>query len=138
MNKYVKDFFHRGLIFGGFGPIVLGIIYWLLSENVENFSISGFEFFLGIISTYFLAFIQAGATVFNQIEHWPITKSLLCHFSSLFVAYTLCYLGNTWIPFEPKAILVFFGVFVIIYFAVWITVCLSVKAASKKFNAKIK
>lgn len=138
MNKYVKEFFRRGLLFGGFGPVILGIIYWILSETVENFSISGFEIFLGIISTYLLAFIQAGASVFNQIEHWPLPKSLLCHFSTLFAAYSLCYIGNTWIPFEPKVILIFFGIFVAIYFAVWITVYISVKAASKKFNAKIK
>ena len=138
MNKYVKEFFRRGLLFGGFGPVILGIIYWILSETVKNFSISGFEIFLGIISTYLLAFIQAGASVFNQIEHWPLPKSLLCHFSTLFAAYSLCYIGNNWIPFEPKVILVFFGIFVAIYFAVWITVYISVKAASKKFNAKIK
>ena len=27
MNKYVKEFFKRGLIFSGFGPIVAGIVY---------------------------------------------------------------------------------------------------------------
>ena len=138
MNKYVKDFFHRGLIFGGFGPVIIGIIYWILSETVADFSISGFEIFLGIVSTYLLAFIQAGVSVFNQIEHWPLPKSLLCHFSSLFAAYSLCYIGNTWIPFGPKVILIFFGIFVAVYFAVWITVFLSVRVASKKFNSKIK
>lgn len=138
MNKYVKEFFHRGLIFGGFGPVILSIIYWILSETVADFSISGFEIFLGIVSTYLLAFIQAGVSVFNQIEHWPLPKSLLCHFSSLFAAYSLCYIGNTWIPFEPKVILIFFGIFVAVYFVVWITVFLSVRAASKKFNSKIK
>lgn len=136
MNKYVKEFFHRGLLFGGFGPIVLGIVFCFIQKEIEN--ISGFEIFLGIVSTYLLAFVQAGVTVFNQIEHWSTPKSLFFHFSSLFAAYTICYLGNTWIPFEPKAILVFFAVFVVIYFAVWIAVALSVKAATKKFNAKIK
>ncbi len=136
MNKYVKEFFHRGLIFGGFGPIILGIIFCFIQEEIKD--ISGFEIFLGIISTYILAFVQAGVSVFNQIEHWSTPKSLFFHFSSLFAAYTLCYLGNTWIPFEPKAILVFLAVFVAVYFVVWITVALSVKAATKKFNSKIK
>ena len=138
MNKYVKDFFHRGLIFGGFGPIVLGIIYLILSMTISGFSLNGYETFLGIISVYLLAFVQAGATVFNQIEHWSLPKSLLCHFSTLFVAYSLCYLGNTWIPFDPKVILIFFAIFVAVYFVIWIIVYFSVKAASKKFNAKIK
>ena len=138
MNKYVKDFLHRGLMFGGFGPIILGIVYWIIPAKGEELNLSGFEVFLAIVSTYMLAFVQAGASVFNQIEHWPLPKSLLCHFSSLFVAYSLCYLGNTWIPFEPKVIEVFFAVFVAVYFVVWITVYFSVKAASKKFNKKIK
>ena len=138
MNKYVKEFFHRGLMFGGFGPIILGVIYWIIHAKGEELNLSGFEVFLGIVSIYLLAFVQAGATVFNQIEHWPITKSLLCHFLTLFVAYSLCYLGNTWIPFEPSVIAIFFAIFVAVYFVVWITVYFSVKAASKKFNKKIK
>ena len=138
MNIYFKKYMHRGLIFGGFGPVVLGIIYWILSETVADFTVSGFETFLGIVSTYILAFVQAGASVFNQIEHWSLPKSLLCHFSTLFAAYTLGYLGNTWIPFEPKVILVFFGIFAAVYFTIWITVYFSVKAISKKFNKALK
>ena len=138
MNKYVKEYLHRGLMFGGFGPIVFGIVYWIISAKGVALNLSGFEVFLAIVSTYMLAFVQAGSTVFNQIESWPLPKSLLCHFSSLFVAYSLSYLGNTWIPFEPKAIAVFFAIFVAVYFVVWITVYFSVRAASKKFNKKIK
>ncbi len=138
MNKYVKEFLHRGLMFGGFGPVILGIIYWILSVKLADFEISGFDIFLGIASTYLLAFVQAGASVFNQIEHWSLPKSTLLHFLTLFIAYSLCYIGNTWIPFDPKVIAAFFAIFVAVYFAVWITVYISVKATSKKFNAKIK
>lgn len=138
MNKYVKEFLHRGLMFGGFGPVILGIIYWILSVRIADFEISGFDIFLGIASTYLLAFVQAGVSVFNQIEHWSLPKSTLLHFLTLFVAYSLCYIGNTWIPFDPKVIAVFFAIFVAVYFVVWITVYISVKATSKKFNAKIK
>ncbi len=138
MNKYVKEFLHRGLMFGGFGPVILGIIYWILSVRIADFEIGGFDIFLGIVSTYLLAFVQAGVSVFNQIEHWSLPKSTLLHFLTLFVAYSLCYTGNTWIPFDPKVIAVFFAIFVAVYFAVWITVYISVKSTSKKFNAKIK
>lgn len=138
MKNYVKIFVQRGLIFGGFGPIIMGIIYLVLARTETSFSVSGNEAFLAIISTYLLAFIQAGATVFNQIEHWPLPKSLLCHFSVLYLAYSLCYVANTWIPFEPMVLLIFTGVFVAVYFAIWFTVCFCVKATSKKFNEKIK
>ena len=138
MNKYVKEFLHRGLIFGGFGPIILGIIIYVISKTANDLVLSGTDMLTGIISTYLLAFVHAGASVFNQIEHWSIGKSLLCHLSTLYVAYSLCYVINTWIPFEPKMILLFTAIFMAIYFVVWVIVYLSIKFTSKNFNAKLK
>lgn len=137
MNKYVKEFFHRGLMFSGFGPIILGIVYFILSKTINKFTLSGGEVLSGIISTYLLAFVQAGATVFNQIENWGISKSLLCHLLTLYVAYSLCYVANTWIPFEPKVLLIFTVIFMAIYFIVWGIVYSIVKTTSKNLNAKL-
>ena len=138
MNKYVKEFFHRGLMFSGFGPIILGIVYFVLSKTINNFTLSGGEVLSGIISTYLLAFVQAGATVFNQIENWGISKSLLCHLLTLYVAYSLCYVANTWIPFEPKVLLIFTVIFMAFYFIVWGIVYSIVKTTSKNLNAKLE
>ena len=138
MNKYVKEFLHRGLMFGGFGPIIFGIIVFIVSKTTENFILEAGEVFIGIVSIYLLAFVHAGASVFNQIEHWSIGKSLLCHLSTLYVAYSLCYVINTWIPFEPKILLIFTAIFMVIYFVVWGIVYFSIKATSKKINAKLK
>ena len=135
MNKYIKEFLHRGLMFSGFGPIILGIIYFILSRTVNNFSLSGFEVLLGIISIYLLAFVQAGATVFNQIEHWPITKSLFCHFGLLYAVYVICYISNSWIPFEWGVIGIFTAIFVVLYFIIWFTVYFITKATGKKLNS---
>ena len=137
MNDYLKKFLLRGLAFGGFGPIILGIIYAILQKTVDGFSLTGSEVLLGIVSTYVLAFVQAGASVFNQIEEWPIAKSLLCHFSLIYVAYSLCYIFNTWIPFVPAVLLIFTIIFVVVYFVIWFTVYLCVKATSKKINSKL-
>lgn len=137
MSKYVKEFFHRGLIFGGFGPIVLAIIYFILSHTVTDFAVTGGEACLAICSIYLLAFVQAGATVFNQIESWSVPKSLLCHFSLLYVAYVLCYVINTWIPFSFNVILIFTAIFVASFFAIWLIVYLVVRSVEKKLNAKI-
>lgn len=134
MNKYVKEFLHRGLIFAGFGPIVVGIVFAVLQHTVDGFSLGGVQVLLAVISTYLLAFVQAGVTVFNQIEHWSTVKSLLCHFGSLYVAYSVCYVANSWIPFEPMVLVVFTAVFALLFLAIWTIVYLSVRAASKKFN----
>lgn len=137
MNKYLKEFLHRGLMFGGFGPIVMGIIYVILTNTQADFSLNGTEVFTAIFTTYILAFSQAGATVFNQIENWSLMKSLFCHFSTLFVAYSSCYFLNSWIPFDYRVILIFIGVFVAVYIVVWSIVYFSIKATSKKLNMKL-
>lgn len=137
MNKYLKEFFHRGLIFAGFGPIILGIIYYIISETEKGFSLSGYQVCLGIISIYVLAFVQAGATVFNQIEDWSLPKSLVCHFSTLYITYILCYVVNTWIPFKPMILLIFTLIFISLYLIIWITVYFTIKISAKKFNSKL-
>lgn len=137
MNRYLKNFLHRGLIFGGFGPIILGIIYAILEGTVEDFSLNGTQVLIAIVSVYILAFVQAGASVFNQIESFSVPKSLLCHLSLIYVAYVLCYLANNWIPFNPNVLLIFTAIFLVVYFTVWIIVYASVKTASKKLNAKL-
>ena len=137
MNKYINQFLHRGLMFGGFGPIIMGIIYAILENTVEGFSLGGIEVLVAIISIYVLAFIQAGASVFNQIEHWSIPKSTFCHFFVLFFAYLGCYLINSWIPFDINVVLIFAAIFVAVYIIVWLTVVISIKLITKKLNAKI-
>jgi len=132
MNKYLKAFLHRGLIFGGFGPIILGIIC-AVSDPV----IAGGQLLLGIVSIYLLAFVQAGASVFNQIEHWSIPKSMLCHFATLYAAYVGCYLVNSWIPFDWRVVAIFTAIFVLVYLVVWLTVYICIKLTSRKLNAKL-
>lgn len=138
MNKYLKSFLQRGLAFGGFGPIVVGLVLFFIDLAGGTVALSGSDVLLAVVSTYLLAFIQAGASIFNQIEEWPITKSLLCHFSLLFVAYSLTYVLNSWIPFEPMVLLIFCIIFVVVYFIIWITVYLLVRAHTKKLNARLQ
>lgn len=137
MNKYLKEFLHRGLIFGGFGPIILGIIYAVLESTLKDFALSGIQVLIAIISIYILAFLQAGASVFNQIEHWSIPKSMLCHFSVIYIAYVSCYLLNKWIPFNVNVLLIFTLIFIGLYLLIWLTVFVSVKIISHKLNKKL-
>ncbi len=138
MRSILKTFLFRGMIFGGFGPIVLGIVYACISSFLgENLALSGSEVCLGIVSIYLLAFVQAGATVFNQIEEWSVMRGLLCHFGVLYVAYVLCYLVNSWIPFDWRVLLIFTAVFVGIYLAVWLTVFFSVRSVGRRCNEQL-
>lgn len=137
MNKYLKSFLYRGLVFGGFGPIVAGVVFFYLELSLPEFSIGGRDALIAIVSTYLLAFVQAGASVFNQIESWSRAKSLLCHLSSIYAAYVITYLVNSWIPFEPVVILIFTLAFVAIYLVIWLSIYLSVKALERGVNARL-
>ena len=137
MNKYLKEFFKRGLMFAGFGPIVLGVVYYIISLTTD-FVLSGFEVLIAIVSIYILAFIQAGSTVFNQIEEWSIFKSLLFHIGTLYLAYLGCYLVNSWIPFDWIVVLIFTIVFVSIFLIIWCTVYFIVKCTTKELNNKLQ
>lgn len=138
MNRYLKDFLHRGLIFGGFGPIVVAIVFMCISLADRGFSLTASQILLATVSSYLLAFVQAGVTVFNQIEHWSTVKSLLCHYVTLFAAYSVCYVVNSWIPFEPMVLVIFSVIFAVLFFVIWTIVYLSVRATSKRFNSQLK
>ena len=133
----VKDFFLRGLLFGGFGPVILGIVYLILHFTLEDFTLTGDEVFIAILSIYLLAFVHAGASVFNQIESWPVAKSVLCHFGLLYVAYVLCYVINSWIPFEPVVLGIFTAVFAAVYGLVWLIVYTCIRATVKRLNRSL-
>ncbi len=137
MNKYVKEFFHRGLMFGGFGPIVTAIVLLILSHTIKDFSISGNQVFMAVVSTYIVAFVHAGSSIFHQIEHWSTMKGLFCQLGSLYLVYVLTYIINSWIPFEIAVILIFTAIFVLAYLVIWLIVYLCVKATSKKLSEKL-
>ena len=137
MKKYAKEYFLRGLIFGGFGPVILGIVLLFINLSGEVVALDGAQIFIAILSTYLLAFTQAGASVFNQIESWSIAKSTGVHFSSLYIAYLICYLINRWLPLRWEIIAIFTGIFIVGYFIVWLTVYLIVRSTGKKLNDSV-
>ena len=137
MNCYVKEFLKRGLMFGGFGPIVAGIVYLILEISSVDLKLTGLNVFSAILTTYVMAFIQAGSGVFNQIETWPKVKSLFFQMTSIYVVYMGGYLINNWIPFKVEVIIIFTCVFVATYLSIWLTVYFVTKNISKKLNEKL-
>ena len=138
MNCYVKEYIKRGLIFSGLGPIVAGIVYVCIEKSGIDLKLSGTEVLLAIISTYIMAFVQAGSSTFNTIESWGKAKALLFQMTSIYVVYIGGYLINKWIPFDWIVILIFTVSFVIGYLIVWFTVYFFVKKESNKLNLKLE
>lgn len=137
MNKYVKEFFKRGLMFGGFGCIVIGIVLWCIQLSGTDVAMGGGDIFIAIVSGYLLAFFHAGVSVLNQIESWSIGKATGLHFISLYAVYLLCYLINRWIDFRLSAVAIFTGIFVGVYVVVWLTVYIATRGVSRKLNDKL-
>ena len=134
----VRDFFFRGLMFGGFGPVIAGIVYLILHLTLKDLTLTGLQVFTVIVSTYLLAFVHAGASVFNQIESWPLAKSTLCHFGLLYIAYVLCYVINSWIPFEPLVLGIFTAIFAVGYAVIWLAVYVSIRVTVKRLNRSLR
>ena len=137
-TRPVRDFFLRGLLFGGFGPVIAGIVYLILHLTLKDLTLTGLQVFTVIVSTYLLAFVHAGASVFNQIESWPLAKSTLCHFGLLYVAYILCYVINSWIPFEPLVLGIFTAIFAVGYAVIWLAVYVSIRVTVKRLNRSLR
>ncbi len=138
MNHYVKEFLHRGLIFSGLGPIVAGIVYVCLELSGTKLNLNGYEVFLAILTTYVIAFVQAGSSVFHTVEKWGKAKGALFQMIAIYVVYIGGYLANRWIPFEYIAILIFTGVFVLAYLGIWFSVYFITKKDTKELNEKLK
>ena len=137
-TRPVRDFFFRGLLFGGFGPVIAGIVYLILHLTLQDLALTGLQVFTVIVSTYLLAFVHAGASVFNQIESWPLAKSTLCHFGLLYIAYVLCYVINSWIPFEPLVLGIFTAIFAVGYAVIWLAVYVSIRVTVKRLNRSLQ
>ena len=135
--KYVKTFLFRGLIFGGLGPIIFGIVCLFISfKNTVPFD--GIEMFVGIISTYLLAFVNAGTSVFKEVESWSVLKASGLQLLVLYFVYTLAYLLNSWIPFNWIVLAIYTGGFILAYAIIWLIVYLIVRKTTKDMNVRIK
>ena len=127
-----KEFCRRGFMFGGLGPIVLGIVCLF----VDDFS--GIDVFFGILSTYAIAFIQAGTSVFKDIDNWSIVKASGVQLLTIYVAYTVLYVLNDWIPFKWSVLAIYTILFVVAYLIIWLIVASIVKATTKNMNMRLK
>lgn len=135
--KHIKNFMIRGLMFGGFGPIIFGIVAMCISFN-EQSQFTGTQIMFGIISTYLLAFVCAGASVFKEIEKWSLIKAIGIHLLVLYIIYTVCYLLNSWIPFKFTILIIYTIAFIVAYAIIWIIVYLIVRKTAKKMNDKLQ
>lgn len=138
MKKHVLEFFRRGLIACGFGPIVLATLYLILQHhaNIETLTVN--QVCLGIFSLSALAFVAGGMNIIYQIEQLPLMVAILIHGSVLYISYLGTYLLNSWLEWGVTPILVFSGIFVLGYLAIWAIICTVTKRNTERLNKILK
>lgn len=138
MKKIVLDFLRRGLLACGFGPIVLAIVYLVLQQQCGVQTLTVHEVCLGIVSLTVLAFVAGGLNVLYQMERLPLPMAILIHGGVLYSSYLGAYLLNDWLERGLMPILVFTGIFVLGYVAIWAVIYSITKRNTDKINAILK
>lgn len=138
MKRFVTEFFRRGLIACGFGPIVLAVLYLILYYKGLIDTLTVNQVCTGIFSITVLAFTAGGMNAVYHIERLPLMSAILIHGIILYFSYLGAYLLNDWIEWGVTPILVFSGIFVVGYLAVWAIIYCVTKRNTKKLNEMLK
>ncbi|MBP3441489.1 MAG: DUF3021 domain-containing protein [Clostridia bacterium] len=138
MKRFITEFFRRGLIACGFGPIVLAVLYLILYYKGLIDTLTVNQVCTGIFSITVLAFTAGGMNAVYHIERLPLMSAILIHGIILYFSYLSTYLLNDWLKLGLTPILVFSGIFVVGYLAVWAIIYCVTKRNTKKLNEMLK
>ena len=138
MKKFVLEFFRRGFIAAGIGPIVLAIVYLILQHSADINTLTVHEVCSGIFSLTTLAFIAGGMNAIYQVEQLPLMTTILIHGSVLYIGYLGTYLLNNWLDFGIIPIIVFTAIFVVGYIVIWAIIYSIIKRNTAKLNEMLK
>ena len=138
MKKHILDFMRRGCVSCGFGPLVLAVLYLSLQGQGVLQTLTINQVCTGIFSVTALAFIAGGMNAIYQIERLPLMMAILIHGVTLYVSYLTTYLLNSWLNWGATPILVFSGIFVVGYLAIWAIIYSSIKKKTDRINDILK
>ena len=137
MRQVIREFFRRGLVACGFGPLILAVVYLILQQSGLR-TLTVHEVCVGILSLWGLAFLAGGMNVVYQIERLPLMGAILVHGMALYLGYLVTYLVNDWLAWGMTPVLVFTAIFVLGYLAVWAVIYTVTKQNTAKVNAMLK
>ena len=138
MKKVIKDFFLRGLVTCGFGPLVLAVLYLILGKTGVIGTLTLDQVSIGIFSLTVLAFIAGGMNAVYQIERLPLMAAISIHGAVLYLSYLITYLVNDWLEMGAIPVLVFTGIFMFGYLVIWAVIYLILRSRTRKLNALLQ
>ena len=138
MKRHMREFIRRGLVACGFGPLILAVLYLVLQYRglVEYITVN--QVCLGIFSLSALAFVAGGMNFIYQIEQLPLMFAILIHGLVLYISYLITYLLNSWLEWGVIPVLVFSGIFILGYLAVWVVIYSVIRKKTERVNAMLK
>ena len=138
MKKNLFEFIRRGLSACGFGPLILAVVYRILQLQGIVQTLTVDQVCVGIFSITALAFVAGGMNFVYQIERLPLMAAILLHGGALYVGYLATYLVNGWLEWGTAPILVFSGIFVVGYLAIWAVIYSVIRRRTAKLNEILK
>ena len=138
MKKNVVEFIRRGFGAMGFGPLVLVVFYLIIQRQCDVQTLTVTEVCRGVLSLSALAFIAGGMNVIYQIERLPLMAAVSIHGGVLYLSYLGTYLLNGWLESGTAPILVFTGIFVVGYLAIWAVIYAIMKKRTDAINALLR
>ena len=138
MKRIVLGFLRRGMAAWGLGPLVLAVAYLILQSQGAVQVLTVNQVCIGICSLSALAFIAGGMNVIYQVERLPLMAAVAIHGGVLYVSYLLTYLVNDWLEWGITPVLVFSGIFVFGYLAIWAVIYSIIKRNTERLNAILR
>ena len=138
MKKIIAEFFRRGFVACGLGPIVLAIFYLIMQQQGIIQTLTVNQVCIGIFSLTALAFVAGGMNAIYQIERLPLMVAVSVHGCVLYISYLITYLLNSWLEWGTAPILVFSGIFILGYLVIWAIIYFIIRHNTAKVNEMLK
>lgn len=138
MKQTILEFIRRGMAASGFGPLVLAVLYLILQHLGVLQTLTVHQVCTGIFSLSALAFLAGGMNVVYQIEQLPLMAAISLHGGVLYVGYLAVYLLNDWLEHGIWSILVFTGIFLLGYLAIWVIIYFIIRKNTEQMNEMLK
>ena len=138
MKRHIMEFWRRGIAACGLGPVILAVLYLILQQQAVLQTLTVNEVCIGIFSLTALAFIAGGMNCIYQVERLPLMVAVLIHGCVLYISYLGTYLINGWLGWGTMPILVFSGIFVLGYLAVWAIIFFTTRTRTQRLNEMLK
>ena len=134
MKEITRDFIRRGVAASGMGPLILAVLYLILQRQGVLEMLTVRQVSLGIFSLWMLAFLAGGLNVVYRIERLPLMAAVTIHGAVLYAGYLVTYLVNGWLEWGLMPVLVFSGIFILGYLAIWAVIYSVIRRNTRKIN----